>query len=169
MCCNGRNGFALILIVALLCSRVTFAAENLSLVVPSKTIELSPDDWAKAKDELDFAKNYEEKKKSPWQKFRRMVTVFLIPMSEDRLSGLKISDTEYLEFFIVHPGFVTVQTRVNKGKYWVLCRETFNPKDHSPISVSDYKPFLSESENRRLWQLYQAELDEARYLLNSKF
>ena len=98
-----------------------------------------------------------------------MVAVYSIPMSDDRRIGLKISDREYVEFFIVHPGFVTAQTRVDKGKYWVLCRETFNPKGLSPVDVSLYRPFLSDIENRQLWQHYQEEVDETRYLLNSKF
>lgn len=163
------NGFILTLIAGLLWSPVMIAADMLSLEVPGKTIELSPNNWAKAKDETNFAKNYEERRISPWQKFGRMVTVFLIPMSDDRRIGLKMSKTEYVEFFIVSPGFVTAQTRVDKGKYWVLCRETFNRKGHSPVAVSAYKPVLNESENRQLRRIYQVELDETRYLLNSKF
>jgi hypothetical protein len=163
-----RNGLIFGLLV-LLCSPVVSVAAQLSLTVPGNTIELSPDDWAKAKDETNFANNYEERKVSPWHKYGRMVTVFSIPMSDDRRIGLKISDREYVEFFIVHPGFVTAQTRVDTGKYWVLCRETYNLKGQSPIDVSVYRPFLSENENRQLWQLYQAEVDETRRLLNSKF
>ena len=164
-----RNGFIFGLLAGLPCFPVVFAAESLSLVLPGKTSELSLDDWTKAKDETNFAKNYEEKRTSPWHKYGRMVTVFLIPMSDDRRVGLKISDREYAEFFIVHPGFVTAQTRVDKGKYWVLCRETFNQESHWPVDVSAYKAFLSENEQRQLWQRYQAEIDETRYLLNSKF
>ena len=163
------NGFIFVLLAVLLCSPVVSAADRLSLVVPGKTIELSLDDWTKAKDETNFAKNYEEKREYPWHKYGRMVTVFLIPISDDRQVGLKISNREYVEFFIVHPGFITAQTRVDNGKYWVLCRETFNQKGHSPVDVSAYKPFLSDDENRQLWLLYQAEVDETRHLLNSKF
>lgn len=164
-----RNVFIFGLLAALLCFPVVFAADRLSLVVPGKTIELSSDDWTKARDKRSFAKNYEEKRISPWHKYGRMVTVFLIPMSDDRRVGLKISDREYVEFFIVHPGLITVQTRVDKGRYWVLCRETFNQKSHLPVDASAYKPFLSENENQLLWRLYQAEIDETRYLLQSTF
>jgi hypothetical protein len=155
--------------LVLLCFPVVSVADQLSFTVPDKTIELSPVDWVKAKDETNFALNYENKKISPWHKFGRMVTVFLIPMSDDRRNGLKISDREYVEFFIVNPGYVTVQTRVDKGKYWVGCRETFNLKGQSPVFVRLYKPFLSENENRQLWQLYQKEVDETRSILDSKF
>lgn len=163
------NGFIFGLLAMLLCSPVVSAADRLSLVVPGKTIELSLDDWTKAKDETNFAKNYEEKRISPWHKYGRMVTVFLIPMSDDRRVGIRLSDREYVEFFIVHPGFVTAQTRVDKGKYWVLCRETFNQKSHLPVDVLAHKTFFSENENRQLWQLYQAEIDETRHVLNSKY
>ena len=159
-----RNEFIFGLLV-FLCSPIVSVADQLSLTVPGKTIELSSGGWAKAKDETNFANNYEERKISPWHKYRRMVTVYSIPMSDDRRIGLKISDREYVEFFIFHPGFVTAQTRVDKGKYSVLCRETFNLKGQSPVDVSLYKPFLSENENRQLWQLYQAEVDETRHLL----
>ena len=161
--------FAISACAALACFSVVAAAEELTLQVPGKTIELSPDDWVKMTDETNFARNYEEKTPSSWHKVSRMVTVYLNPMSDDRRLGLKISDMEYLEFMIVHPRLVTAQTRVDKGKYWVLCRETFNPKDNLPIDIAAYDPFLSENENQLLWRTYQVEIDETRYLLNSKF
>ena len=161
-----KNIFSLLALI--LCSSIT-AADVLTLSVPGKTIELSSESWTKAKDETNFAKNYEEMKLSSWHEFGRMVTVYLIPMSEDRRIGLKVSDNEYLEFFIVNPGFVTVQTRLDKGNYWVLCRETFKPKSGLPVDISSYKPFLNERDNRLLWQFYQPEVDETRNLLASNF
>lgn len=161
--------FVISAFAALLYFSVVAAAEELTLQVPGRTIELSSSDWEKVADKTDFARNYAEKTPSPWHKYNRMVTVYLNPMSEDRRIGLKISDFEYVEFFVVNPGFVTAQTRVDKGKYWVLCRETFEPKDNLPIDISAYKPFLNENENQLLWTTYQVEVDETRYLLNSKF
>lgn len=163
-----RKEIIISILAFLLFSSIT-AAGVLTLTVPGKNIELSSDSWTKAKDETNFVKNYEETKLSSWHEFGRMVTIYLIPMSVDRRIGLKVSDSEYLEFFIVNPGFVTVQTRLDKGNYWVLCRETFKPKSGLPVDVSSYKPFLTERENRLLWQLYQPEVDETRYLLISKF
>ena len=98
-----------------------------------------------------------------------MVTVYLIPLSDDRRIGLKISDSEYVEFFVVNPSFITAQTRVEKDKYWVLCRETFKPKIPLPIDASQHQPYLSKKINQKLWKLYQVEIDETRVLLNSKF
>ncbi len=75
----------------------------------------------------------------------------------------------YIEFLIVHPGFVTAQTRIDKGEYWVLCRETFQARNYSPVDIQKYRPFLSEDENRQLWAAYQQEIDETRYLLQTLF
>ncbi len=154
---------------ALVYFSIVVAAEELTLQVPGKTIELSPSEWKKVADKTKFARNYAEKKPSPLHQYNRMVTVYLNPMSDDRRIGLKISDIEYVEFFIVNLGFVTAQTRVDKGRYWVLCRETFRPKDNLPIDISAYKPYLNKNENQLLWITYQVEIDETRYLLNSKF
>ena len=161
--------FNLFVLVALLYFSVAAAAEELTLQVPDKLIELSASDWEKSNDVSNFARNYAEKTPSPWHEFNRMVTVYLNPMSDDRRAGLRISDTEYVEFFIVNPGFVTAQIRVDKGRYWVLCRETFKPKDNLPFDISAYQPFMNESENQQLWASYQVEVDETRYLLNSLF
>ena len=143
------------------------SAQILSLAVPGKTLELSKGEWSKMGDETNFAKNFEEKKEAPWHKFGRVVTVYLNPMSEDRRSGLKISKTEYVELFSVHPGFITAQVRVDKGGYWVLCRETFKPK--APMPAVTLRSYLSENEELQLLHHYQVEIDETRYLLNSKF
>ncbi len=141
--------------------------EELTLQVPGKIIELSPNDWEKVDDPTNFARNYSEKMLSPGHQFNRMVTVFLNPMSDDRRIGSKISTMEYAEIFIAHPGFVTVQIRADKGQYWVLSRETFKPKESSPVNLS--KMFLSENEKQLLLLTYQQEIDETRFLLNSKF
>lgn len=141
--------------------------QALSFTVPGKTIELSPDEWRKMSDENSFAKNFAAKKIEPWQKIERVVTVFLNPMSEDRRLGLKISKTEYVELFSVLPELITVQVRVDKGGYWVLCRETFKPKD--PMPKVTLRSRLDENDEIQLRYHYQAEIDETRHLLNSKF
>jgi hypothetical protein len=99
-----------IVLMVLSLSQAVRAEQPLSVSVPGKTIELSQGEWTKLEDATGFAKNFEERKKAPWHEFGRVVTVCLNPMSEDRREGLKISESEYVEFFVVHPGFVTVQT-----------------------------------------------------------
>jgi len=164
-----QNGCVIYIILTAVFSSVALANDNLSLAVHGKVIELSQDNWTKAKDSTNFAKNYSERKKYRWQQYPRMVTVYLNPLSDDRRIGLKISDSEYLEFFVVNPGFITAQTRVDKGRYWVLCRETFKPKIPLPIDVLRNQPYLSKDINQKLWKRYQIEIDETRLLLNSKF
>ena len=144
-------------------------AEELTLQAPGKTIELSPNDWEKVDDPTNLARNYSEKTLSPVHQFNRMVTVYLSPMSNDQRIGQEYSATEYVEIFIGVPGFVTVQTRTDKGRYWVLSRETFKPKEFSPVNLSSSKLFLSESEKNLLLLTYQLEIDGTRLLLNSKF
>jgi len=143
--------------------------DDLSLQVPGKIIRLSKDHWEKMEDPTNFAKNYLQKGEDQIHKHARVVTVYLIPMSEDRKGGFNITRNEYLEFFIVHRGFVTAQTKIDKGKYWVLCRETFQAPNYSPVDIQKYRPFLSEDENRQLWATYQQEIDETRYLLQTLF
>jgi|GEM_PF-3111543 hypothetical protein len=143
--------------------------EYFVLNVPNKVIELPKSNWSKLDDPSGYAKNYGEKAKSEWHEFNRVVTVFLTPMSIDRRVGLKISEYEYLDFLVVHPGLVTVQTRMDKGKYWVLCRETFKPKKTVGIDISKYKPYLSNEEIKIVWSAYVEEIDETRKILNLEF
>ena len=143
--------------------------EELTLQAPGKIIELSPNDWEKVDDPTNLARNYSEKTLSSAHQFNRMVTVYLSPMSDDQRIGQEYSATEYVEIFIGVPGFVTVQTRIDKGQYWVLSRETFKPKKFPLVDLSSSKLLLSESEKNLLLLTYQLEIDETRLLLNSKF
>ena len=143
--------------------------EELTLQAPGKIIELSPNDWEKVDDPTNLARNYSEKTLSPAHQFNRMVTVYLSPILDDQRIGQKYSATEYVEIFIGVPGFVTVQTRIDKGQYWVLSRETFKPKKFPLVDLSSSKLLLSESEKNLLLLTYQLEIDETRLLLNSKF
>jgi hypothetical protein len=159
--------FTLILL-AVMSSDVT--ADTHILKTTSKTIELDKSQWTKLKDEYDYAKNYTKKDSSPWHQYNQTVTVYLIPMSADRRIGLKVSDTEYIEIFLVHSeNYVTVQTRVDKNKYWVLSRETFKLKGKMPFDITGYQPILSEKKTKQLLKHYQLEIDKTRYLINDMF
>lgn len=72
----------------------------------------------------------------------------------------------FVEFFVVHSGKLTIQVRVDRGKYWVLSRETFDVKKPVSVTVSEYRPFLSEEENKILWSAFQNEIDATRALIN---
>ena len=141
---------ALVLLV-LACAQAASAEPVFSVSVPGKTITLAPEEWIKMKDPTTVGKNIEERKKGPRHQFGRVVTIVPIPMSNNDRIGLKISASEYVEIFIVHPEFVTVQTRVDNGTYWVMCRETFLRKAHAPpVDLSPHKS-LGTEDRERLW------------------
>jgi hypothetical protein len=140
-----------------------------SVSVPGKTITLAQSEWAKMEDPTTVAHNFEERKKGPWHQFGRVVTIFLHPMTDDRRVGLKIADREYVEIFVAQPGLVTVQTRIDKGTYWVMCRETFLRKAQAPpVDLLPHKPSGTD-DRERLWFYYQDEIDTTRHLLHSRF
>jgi hypothetical protein len=112
---------AALVLLAFLVSQAASAEPAFSVAVPGKTITLLQDEWIKMEDPTTVGKNFEERKKGPWHQLGRVVTIVPLPMSDDRRIGLKIADREYVEIFIAHPGFVTVQTRIDKGTYWVMC------------------------------------------------
>lgn len=159
----------LLLIFVFSIPTIVLANDEFKIRTENKTIYISSGDWIKMQDSASHAKNYEQKNKQKYHKYGRVITVFLLPMSEDRQMGMKISNNEYLEFFITTPGFITAQTRIDKGDYWVLCRETFLPKETSKLNANKYKSFLSTEENKLLWSLYQSEIDETRYIIKTEF
>jgi hypothetical protein len=116
-----------------------------------------------------YAKNFQQKAESPNHKYNRVVTVFLLPMTDDRKIGMRISENEYLDLFVTSPGSVTALTRLDKGDYWVLCRETFLGKSIPNFNINEYKPYLSHEENRLLWSFYNSEIDSTRFLIASQF
>jgi hypothetical protein len=80
-----------------------------------------------------------------------------------------------VEMFIVTPGLLTMRIRIDKGEYWVMSRDTYKPKEKMISNALDSTDFsvaslsISESERDLLMSDYQAEIDETRFLLNSKF
>jgi hypothetical protein len=162
--------FSVIFTLSFLCLPLQgYTADYLELSLPGKQIQLPVQSWSKAKDEVDYAKNYEQKEIGASHKYGRVVTVFLLPMSDDRKVGIQISDNEYLEVLVVHDGLVTTQVKVDKGQYWVMCRETFLPKERLSVDVGNNKAFLSKLSQLSLWMDYQSEVDETRNLLQTLF
>jgi hypothetical protein len=145
------------------------AAESLELSVPGKKIQLPEQSWSLMNDQANYAQTYEQKEISASHKDGRVVTVFLEPMPDKRKVGARLADNEYLEIVIIEDGFVTAQVKVDKGKYWVACRETFLPKPRLSVDVSSHKAFLSELAKMSLWMDYQPEIEETRALLQTIF
>jgi hypothetical protein len=163
------GGCVFFVVLILIAIYVALAPQALSIAVPGKTIELSQVEWAKRPNVVSFIQYFEERTHAPWHKFGRVVTVFMVPMTDANRIGLKISESEYVYFFVRLPGFVTVHTLADKGTYWVLCDETFKPKAPLPIDLSAFKLGLGTNENLQLGQLYQIEVAATRHLLNSRF
>src|SRR5687767_10957597 len=99
------------------------AQSDLVVQAPGRTIRLPSVRWKAMQNEFEWAENFEDSQRSERQKYPRIVTVFKIPMSDDRRAGVRISPAEYLELFISSPGTVSALLRVDKGRYWVLSRD----------------------------------------------
>lgn len=131
-----------------------------------KDIVISDQKWSKSEDPETYARNFEAREKTGKEAYPQIVTVYLNTMTSDRMSGVKISDNEYLEMFVVHPQTVTIQIRKNKGTYWVLSRQTFSVSEPQLININ---PESSE-QNFSLYQnFFQNEIDTTRHILDSEF
>ena len=139
---------------------------NYIIKVGNKNIIVSSDKWkfVDNSDESAYSKNYSAINKKDGEEFEQMITVFLNKMTDDRKSGEKITNSEYIEAFVLHPNSVTVQIRVDKGGYWVLSRQTFESKNNYPdqtnVSYSDLLLNFEDMQNK---------IDNTRYILNNDF
>lgn len=137
--------------------------------VPGKQIQLPAADWTAMRNEESYAKNFECRHKAKNEVMEQVVTVFLIEMSPDRRIGTKISDTEHVEFFTVHPNSVTVQVRREKKGYWILSRQTFVLTTGAPVSGAALKHNYSDADITRLRHWFQNDIDRTRFLLSDTF
>lgn len=161
-----RQLAALVSIVLALSSSACFIQSTHEVQIGSTSVEIPSDQWRPAKNSEPYADNFEARALRSGQVFPQMLTIYKIPMSDDRRSGIRVSDREFAEFFVVHPGKVTVQIQTDKGKYWILSRETFEAKRALPVNVSEYSPFLTDEQQKGLWSAYQDEVDATRALIN---
>jgi len=139
------------------------------VAVPGKQIQLSTADWTAMRNEETYAKNFESRHKAKNEVMEQVVTVFLIEMSPDRRIGTKISDTEHVEFFTVHPNSVTVQVRREKKGYWILSRQTFALTTGAPVSGAALKHNYSDADITQLRHWLQNDIDRTRFLLSDTF
>jgi len=136
--------------------------------VAGRKIWLSAARWKSMTNEVEWAVNFEEAGKGSKHEFGRVVTIYKLPMSDGRRLGVRISRQEYLELFVVHPGTVTAQIRIDKGPYWVLSRETFRTPSLVGVDTNRWHS-LSQQEFELARSEFQAEIDSTRYLLQSAF
>lgn len=127
---------------------------------------ISDKKWKKFIDSEIYAKNFESRENIAGELYPQVITVYLNKMTSDRMTGVKISDSEYLEIFTLNPKTVTIQIRNDKNTYWVLSRQTF-PAENKEIA--DINPELSK-QNFLLYQnFFQNEIDATRYVINYEF
>jgi hypothetical protein len=136
------------------------------VAVGGRRVTLPKAEWREMENKATFARNFEAMSNPPHRKYQ-IVTVFMIPMSEDRREGDRLSPNEYLEVFVVTAGEVVAQVRRDHGTYWVLSRETF-AADAVPGGALDPHRALSPNEVRRIIDALRLQIDTTRHLLGER-
>lgn len=155
---------AVIVLVALGCGGV---AQPHTVDVGRRTIRLSRHEWRALPNPQPFADNFEQTEFLPPLTRPRIVTIFKMPMSEDRRVGRPLSKNEYIQMFSFEPGVVTVRIRVDKGDYWVLSDEAVAaPTVTAPI---DRRTELVGSTLEDAVVSLRDQTDTTRALLNTGF
>ena len=108
--------------------------KDYSITINDNNIIISQNEWRfiESSNPSLYSKNYSAKNKRDGHMFEQTITVFMQNMTSDRKKGEKISNSEYIQAFVVHPNSITVQIRIDKGDYWLLSRETFESKNNYP-------------------------------------
>ena len=140
--------------------------KDYSITINDNNIIISQNEWRfiESSNPSLYSKNYSAKNKRDGHMFEQTITVFMQNMTSDRKKGEKISNSEYIQAFVVHPNSITVQIRIDKGDYWLLSRETFESKNNYPdqtdVTFSDLLLKFEDMQNR---------IDNTKYILNNEF
>ena len=135
--------------------------QGIEIKTQDKVILLDSDSWKPMRNEFEWARNYSAKSKNKGQVYETFLTIYLLPMATDRKTGKVISSNEYIEIFQVRPGTVTVQLRVDKGKYWVLTRDTYNV--NTPASKVELDTLVYDM----VYQEIQTKIDSNRFFIRN--
>jgi hypothetical protein len=104
------------------------AKQYFYLEVPGKTLKFNVSGWTKMSDpDPNHALNVSGYNGGE-RRYDPIYTVYKQPMASTDRVGVKIVEGTYIAFYMDLEGYVTLYTRVDKGAYWVLCRETFADK-----------------------------------------
>jgi hypothetical protein len=125
-------------------------------------------EWKALPGSYRSGESFEQRKVELRQRFPRFLTVFTIHMTEDDRVGQQISPTEYLEMWVEQWGTLTVQVRVDKGRYWVMSRETILAPE-GPLLDTSVAKALSDDEFSAARAMFEAEIERTRFLLTSQF
>ncbi len=154
-------------------SAETVGGTPITCDVPGKKIQLSREDWIPMTNQEAYAKNFEARQKSEGEVFPKVVTVFLLEMSSDRLAdlGVKISKTEWVRIFHFYPETITVEVSREKGGYWLQSHQVFQLKPIVPQKLETEPRFhLCEGDDFKIkLRMYQREVDRTRFLLDQIF
>jgi hypothetical protein len=125
-------------------------------------------DWKAMPSPNPSAENFQQRTIETHHRFPRMVTVFKIHMTEDVRVGTLISPTEYLEMWVEQWGTLTVQIRADKGRYWVMSRETVLAPTSPFLDTSAAKDLVAD-EFITAREMFEPEIEQTRFLLRSRF
>lgn len=138
------------------------------IVVPldnGQELTLPASQWRALVNESGYARNFEAVENPPPREYH-VLTVFLNPMSEDRRTGKKISDTEYIEIFASNPGEITVLLRRDHRTFWLLSREMFHDNSVPGVDLSRVGSFGPNDEHL-IRAALQDRIDITRHFLGS--
>ena len=132
----------------------------------SKVVPMSAGEWSKMNNETIYARNFERKIKLPREVYNQVVTIYDLPMTDDRRVGHIETKNEYIEIFktVMPTNHVVIQIRVDREKYWILSRQTFRLSG----SLDKINPEESENSYRIFRIALQNEIDSTRYQLQNK-
>jgi len=129
----------------------------------NKLINISKSNWDFLETDYLYSKNYQSKNKYEGHMYKQIITVFLIPMTNDRKRE-EIAKNEYFESFVLRANSITVQIRIDKGDYWVMSRETYNTFENFPVQKD-----FSYSNALINFRGIQDRIDRTRFILNKDF
>jgi hypothetical protein len=137
-----------------------------------RTLKLDATAWRPMANEATFAENFEAVTVKSGETWPQVITIFKLPMSSDRKRGIQVTKSEYVEPFVAHPGKVTIQIAVDRGRYWVQSRQTFDVASDVAarvawdVDVSTPRPRNSAKEQRSLVRVFQDQVDSTRAWIN---
>ena len=148
------------------CERINNSVEEDSDYVirtKNKLINISKSNWDFLETDYLYSKNYQSKTKLEGHKFKQIITVFLIKMTDERKRE-EIVKNEYFESWVNRPNSITVQFSIDKGDYWVLSRETYQTEENYPSQTN-----FSYSKVLVNFNGIEDMIDRTRFILNKDF
>jgi hypothetical protein len=139
----------------------------------AKTIFVPRLYWETLSTNSDYSEGFSRRLAQNNEEYELVVTIFKLPMTEDRKSGLKIGDNEWLEIFSTFREEMTMRLRLNKGDYWLLSRQTFKvgvtPVEHPKAYTFPWYESEIDAKDTLIRSYLQNEIDKTRYILRNEF